>query len=392
MATEFTTPEFLENYSVDEIYDTMKSILPIDIDSSEGSHTYNFIMPTALALGELYEYVLPQVIQLIFPQWSYGEYLDSHAAIRGMSRKEATASVGEVTVTGTVGTVIPAGTLFNTASLNEEDPAISYATTVQATIPSGGSVTIDVVCQENGIIGNTAANTIILLGSAITGITGVTNENPTTGGTDEETDEALIARIEEYDQNQGDSYIGNVSDYRRWAMSVDGVGNAIVIPANNYTGLVTIVITDSNGDPASEELCTSVYDYIMSPSDPMARIAPINAYLSVIAPTLYTIQISATVELTDDGTISSVEDAFLASMQSYLQVAPNDNEIKITRVAAILSATEGVNDFTNLQIGGTTGDAATISMASENLPLDETWQPIIYASGIIFTEGTVGED
>lgn len=389
MATEFTTPEFLDNYSVDEIYETMKSILPLDIDSSEGSHTYNFIMPTALVLAEIYEYVLPQVIQLIFPEWSYGEYLDNHAAIRGMERKAATAATGDVTVTGTANTVIPAGTLFTTASLNEDDPAISYATTEQTTIPASGSVTIEVVCSETGTIGNTIANTVILLGSSVSGITGVTNADPITGGTDEETDESLIARIEDYDKNQGDSYIGNISDYRRWAMSVAGVGNAIVIPANDQTGLVTIVITDANGDPASEDLCTTVYDYIMSPDDPAARIAPINAYLSVISPSLYTIKVSATVELTDSGTIESVEAAFLENMTAYLQEAPDDGEVKITRVAAILSATDGVNDFTDLMIGGSTGDASAISLSSDNLPLDETWQPIIYASGITFTEGTV---
>lgn len=387
MAQEFTVPAFLDNYSTDDIYETMKSIMPDDIDSSEGSHTWNFLRPTALVTSEIYEYILPQVIQLIFPEWSYGEFLDNHAAIRGMTRKAATAATGDVTVTGTAGTVIPAGTTFSTVSLNEDDPAISYSTSEAATIPTSGSVTVDVVCTEAGSEGNTMANTVIMLASSITGITGVTNPTAMTGGTDEETDEALIARIEEYDKNQGDSYIGNVSDYYRWATSVNGVGNATIIPANNATGLVTIVITDANGDPASEDLCTSVYDYIMSPDDPMSRIAPINANLSVIAPSLFTVNVSATIELTDEGTMEDVLAAFVTNMQQYLNEAPTDLEIKLTRVASILSNTEGVNDFTDLEIGGST--SGSITMASQNITLEQTWQPIIDSSGVTFTEGTV---
>lgn len=387
MAQEFTVPAFLDNYSTDDIYETMKSIMPDDIDSSEGSHTWNFLRPTALVTSEIYEYILPQVIQLIFPEWSYGEFLDNHAAIRGMTRKAATAATGDVTVTGTAGTVIPAGTTFSTVSLNEDDPAISYSTSEVATIPTSGSVTVDVVCTETGTEGNTMANTVIMLASSITGITGVTNPTAMTGGTDEETDEALIARIEEYDKNQGDSYIGNVSDYYRWATSVNGVGNATIIPANNATGLVTIVITDANGDPASEDLCTSVYDYIMSPDDPMSRIAPINANLSVIAPSLFTVNVSATIELTDEGTMEDVLAAFVTNMQQYLNEAPTDLEIKLTRVASILSNTEGVNDFTDLEIGGST--SGSITMASQNITLEQTWQPIIDSSGVTFTEGTV---
>lgn len=387
MAQEFTVPAFLDNYSTDDIYETMKSIMPDDIDSSEGSHTWNFLRPTALVTSEIYEYILPQVIQLIFPEWSYGEFLDNHAAIRGMTRKAATAATGDVTVTGTAGTVIPAGTTFSTVSLNEDDPAISYSASEEATIPTSGSVTVDVVCTETGTEGNTMANTVIMLASSITGITGVTNPTAMTGGTDEETDEALIARIEEYDKNQGDSYIGNVSDYYRWATSVNGVGNATIIPANNATGLVTIVITDANGDPASEDLCTSVYDYIMSPDDPMSRIAPINANLSVIAPSLFTVNVSATIELTDEGTMEDVLAAFVTNMQQYLNEAPTDLEIKLTRVASILSNTEGVNDFTDLEIGGST--SGSITMASQNITLEQTWQPIIDSSGVTFTEGTV---
>lgn len=385
---EFTTPTFLENYTEDDVYASMRDILPPDIDSSEGSHTWNLLRPTAMVIAEMCEVVLPQVIQLIFPEWSYGEYLDAHASTRGMTRKEATAATGQITITGISGTVIPLGSTFSTASYNSDDPSMSYETTEAATIPSSGSVTVDVQCTEPGSAGNTNPDTIILVASDLTNITGVTNAAAITGGTDEETDEALIARIMEYDQTQSDSYVGNAADYRRWAMTVDGVGSVSVIPPSTDTGLVTLVLIDSNGDPASETLCEAVYDYIMSPDDPYSRLAPINAALDIVSPTTVAIAVKATVELTDDAVLADVTAAFQQSMEAYMSEAMADSEVKITRVAAILSATTGVNDFADLQIGEVSGGTATYG--TTNITITATELPTIAESNITFTSGTVG--
>lgn len=387
MADEFIIPEFLEGYTEENIYDTIQDILPPDIDTSQGSHVYNVTRPTAIVLAELYEMVLPQVIQLIFPKWSYGEYLDAHAETRGMSRRAATAATGEITITGDEGTAIPAGSVFSTASLSSEDPSVSYQTTEEATIPASGSVTVEIECTQTGTVGNAAANTVILLGSTISGITAVTNEAAISGGTDEEDDESLIARIVEYDQSQGDSFVGNVADYKRWALSVAGVGSATVVPANDSTGLVTIVITDSNGDPATESLCTSVYNYIMQPDDPDTRLAPVNANLSVVAPTIVHIAIVANVELIEDADIDTVKSAFLASLDTYLEEAMADREIKITRIEAILSSTDGVNDFSALQIGKMIG--SPITYGSTNLTITGTEMPVVEASDLTLSVTSV---
>ena len=381
---DFSIPDFLQNSSADELYEEMRSIIPTDIDTSQGSHTWNFLRPTALVVSEVCEYILPRVVQLIFPATSYGEYLDAHATVRGMSRRAATAASGELTITGSANTTIPAGSVFSTVSANDDDPSISYATTEAATIPSAGSVTVPVQCTQTGTIGNTTENTIVLVSSRVNGITAVTNEAAITGGTDEETDESLQARIEEYDQTQGESYTGNVSDYRRWAMSVDGVGSATIIPANDDTGLVTIVLLDSNGDPATEQLCTEVYNYIMSPDNPDERLAPINAYLEVEPPETVAITIQATVELEDETTLDRIKSAYRTALTSYMLEAEDDGEIKYTRVAAILSAVEGVNDFKDLLIGRGGG-----TLSTDNIVVETTELPTISTSNLLLTVGTV---
>ena len=383
---DFETPVFLQNHSPEEVHALMKRILPPDLDMSPGGHAYNLTMPTALVIAEVCEFVLPEVVKLIFPEYSYGAFVDAHAKVRGMTRRAATAANGEITITGAVNSVIPAGSMFSTAAVNNE-PSVDYKTLETVTISESGSVTVAVECAQTGIKGNTTENTIVLVSSRLTGITAVTNEAPLTGGTEEESEESLIERIMEYDKSQGESYVGSASDYKRWAMSVAGVGSATIIPAQDGSGLVTIVITDANGDPATEQLCVSVYNYIMRPDDPYERLAPVNAILKVEPPATMQISIKATVELADGATLEAVKAAYMAQLALYLPVALDEGEIKYTRVAAALAAVEGANDYSGLQIGLKTGE--TVVYGTSNIAITTNQLPTIDAEDLILTSGTV---
>lgn len=383
---EFETPIFLQNHSPKEVFELMKMVLPEDLDMSNGGHAFNFTMPTAFVIAELCEFVLPEVIKLIFPAWSYGEFLNYHAWDRRMARKAANAATGELTITGTAKLVIPAGSLFSTAAINNAT-SVDYETLEAVTIPESGSITVEVRCTQTGIVGNTGANTIIMVSSNLHGITAVTNPEAVTGGTEEEDDASLIQRIEAYDQSQGDNYVGSSADYKRWATSVDGVGSATVVSAQDTSGLVTIILTDANGDPATEQLCTAVYNHIMRPDNPNERLAPVNAFLKVQPPHTMEIGIMATVELTADATLESVKAAFMAQLSLYLPQALDDKEIKYTRVWAALAATEGANDFTGLQFGLKEGDA--ITYGTSNIPITSSQLPTINLDDLVLTSGTV---
>lgn len=387
MSHEFVTPEFLLNHSTDEVHEMMKEILPADIDMSWGNHAWNMTRPTALVAARMCEFILPEVIKLIFPYSSYGTYLDDHGEVRRIERKEATAAVGEITITGAAGSKIPAGSQFSTASINDE-PAMFYATLEDAEIPESGSVTVIVHCTEPGIGGNTPKNTIIFPADRLTGITGVNNEEAITGGTEVEEDVSLIERIMEYDRTHSESFIGNPADYRRWAMSVDGVGAAIVISAQDDSGLVTIILVDSNGAPATQELCDEVYNYIMRPDDEYERLAPTNAYLSVIPPETLIISVKATIEMDFEATLESVQANFMAQLALYIPEALEDNEIKFTRVGAILSSINGVNDYMDLQIGLKQADGS-VTYGGKNIPITSRQLPIIEAENLILSVGTV---
>lgn len=383
---EFETPVFLQNNSPEEVHARMRRSLPADIDMSQGGHAYNLTFATALVVSEVCEFILPEVIKLIFPETSYGSFTDGHAKGKGMVRRPATAASGEITITGSPNTVIPAGSVFSTAAVNNQ-PSVDYKTLEAVTIPETGTVKADVECTQTGIVGNTIENTIVLVSSRLSGITSVTNEEPLTGGTEVEDDASLIERIVEYNVSQGESYVGSVSDYHRWAMSVPGVGAATVVPAQDTSATVTIIITDSNGDPATEQLCASVYNYIMRPDAPMERLAPTNAILKVEPPTTMQISIKATVELAEEATLESVRAAYMPLLALYLAEAMEDGEIKYSRIWGELSATAGVHDHTGLQIGTKEGD--TVNYGTSNIAIASNLLPTIDAADLILTVGTV---
>lgn len=371
---EFITPAFLENHGPDELQGLGTSIMPGDIDLSEGGHPWNFTRAAALMAAEICEFIMPEAIRVFAPGYSYGTYLDDHARARAMSRHAATAATGLLTITGEADSVIPAGSIFSTSSINGE-PSVDYQTIEEAVIPSNGTVSVHVECTQTGTIGNAAFATVIHVGSKITGITSVTNDAAITGGTEEESDESLIERIENYDRSLGTTYGGSPADYKHWAESVDGVGKASVIPAQDNSGLVTIVLTDANGDPATETLRNAVYDHIMAPNDQYARLAPTGASLSVVAPSTVKLAVQATVELAGDATAESVKANLLKNLQDYLPEALADKEIRYSRITRELSNTSGVYDYADVKIGVNNG--GSITYGTDNIAVSQVQLPSV---------------
>lgn len=366
-------PEFLSVVDADEIEEEILKIVPDEYDKSEGQHYYNFTKPTANVVSQLRGFDLPKSIGLIWPKFSFDEFLDYHADCRQMKRKEAQYASGEITITGTPGTVIPTG--YNVATESKNDIASKdYATTEECTIGEDGTVTVAAVSLSAGKIGNTAAGTIVVNSSSFDDVTAVINNEQFKGGIDEEDDESLIKRIEEYDLLIGDRNTGNPSDYKRWAESVDGTGSAKVVRAKDTSGLVTIILLDGNGDPADEELCQKVYNHIMSPANEDDRLAPCGAYLSVIPPETLVIDIVANIELTS-GTIGSVKEAYAEKLNDYFRNGIKNNEILYQKICNILSNIDGVYDYSELTLEG----------SKENILISDGTFPIISAENINLT-------
>lgn len=368
---DFEIPSFLGSSDEDEIHEGLLSSLPNEYDKSEGQVLYDITRPTANITSLIRGYEIPEALKLIWPRFANGIYLDYHAETRGMTRKEATYATGTLTISGKAGTTIPIGSVFSTETKNNV-ASVDYATTVAKVIGEDG--TVDVVARAvfPGSDGNAGANQITIKSNEIDDISAVTNNEPFTGGYDEEDDESLKARLMEYDLNKGESNIGNKSDYKRWALEIVGVGDATVITPIDDTGLITLVLTDMNGSPASVDLCESVYNHIMgSINDESDRLAPINAQLKVIPPQTINVTITAIIELEGDTsqTLETITAAFTTALMTYFPQAISDKEIRYEKVKSILSGIDGVYDFKDVFINDTQGN---IFLASGVLPtIDE---------------------
>lgn len=383
----YTPPAFLQGQSADEIHSKMLDSLPADIDKSEANIPWDFTRPAALEKAEFVEFALNETIKLIFPQWSYGEWMDLHGEKVNVTRRAANRASGILEVTGTAGTVIPAGYQFATpASLTASILFEALEETKLEGAPnSKGQVTckIDVQAADGGLIGNVAEDTIKLMVKPISGIAYVTNPNPMTGGAEEESDADYLVRILDA-MRLGSSMTGCNADYIRWGKEVPGVGQILVDPEwpdptlpekwhftdplgnEHCSGAVRLIVIDSNGLPANQQILDAVYLHIAGEGErDIKRLMPIGAKLTVIAPTALTINISAAVVLDDGEDVDTIIKRFRRNLDFYwLEVGQEATEnyaahtgyVRWVQVGAVLAKTAGVKDYAGLLVNGGAGN------------------------------------
>lgn len=354
MAIEFVLPDFLQGNDPEEIQERMMNNLPAGIDNMPGGFPYDFTMPTALEKSELIQFHLVRAIMLMFPEWAWGQYLDLHGKQVGMHRKEAGRASGSVTIEGAAGTIIPNGFLVCTTA-TDSLPSIEFSTDEEYVIPESGIVEIQVTAVQSGIQSNVNANSVILMSQPVKGVSKIYNTDNITGGTEVEGDEDLRQRINEINRSREISFVGNDSDYIRWAKEVTGVGNVIIVPEWDGPGTVKVVLTDINGQPANESIRDAVYEHIVSPLNRMQRLAPIGATVTVAAPELKTIYYSVKVVLEPGYELEGVKETFLKNLQKFYEISKEEHMIRYNHAVSFLVHTEGILDFSDLKINdGTT--------------------------------------
>lgn len=365
--TTYTPPEILNDMDEDTIHARMLAAIPDNLDKTYGGFVYDFTMPSAIEKADAM-ILLNEVIQLFFPEWSSGEFLDKLGRAVALTRKSATAAETTLKITGTPNTLIPAGFVFSTTATAISDN-IEFLSLEDVVLDENGEVEIPAICTQTGTVGNVPANSITLMSSPVSGINSITNEAAATGGTEEETDEEFSARIVERERDGDSSFVGCDADYKRWAQEVDGVGAAIVVPEWNGPGTVKIIVMDANGEPATSTIITNVYNHIISPDDRESRIAPIGATLTVNTASVLPLTITADIVMDPEADIDDVTSAFKSNLSGCLEEAMTEGTLRITRVGAALSKTDGVVDYENLLINGS---ADNIAVSVDEYPVADT--------------------
>lgn len=306
----------------------------------EGTFENDMLASNSIEFAKI-EVELEQAYKAAFAETSWGDYLTMIAAEFGVDRKLAVKAKGTVTITGTGD--VSVGSRFSTAA------GTVFETTETVSIQQKGHVPVQAV--NAGVSGNVAAGTIVNIPISIPGITGVTNEEPTHDGFDEESDEELLKRYNIIVRRPATS--GNCNHYYNWAMSVEGVGECKVVPLWNGAGTVKVIIIDSNHSVASSDLIAKVKAHIEENS-------PIGATVTVTSPAALTIDITADVK----GTLDT--DALKTSLSEYFVAhALNLTYISSAQIIDRIMNQSTVEDCDNVLVNG----AKRVSITSEQLPV-----------------------
>ena len=332
-----------EAQTYDAIMARLLMTVPDNLDKREGSFIWDALSPAALELAQVY-IQMDLMLQYGFAQTTYGQYLDYRSGEHGLTRKAATKASGQVTITGSNGTVIAVGSLFATGA------GVQFETLAEVTIGEAGSIAADIRAVEAGARGNVPTGAITEIPVSIAGVTAVTNANPTTGGTDQETDAALLERLLEKVRTPATS--GNVAHYLQWAKSVSGVGDAKVFPIWDGNGTVKVVIIDGNKQPTGPEIVTNVAEYI-------EEVRPIGATVTVESATSLNVDVVATLILTTGAVLADVKTTFETALTAYLQqIAFKQAYVSYAQVGSLLLDTPGVLDYSGLTLNTGTGNVA----------------------------------
>lgn len=258
----------------------------------------------------------------------------------GLTRKTGVKAVGRIKIVSGQGTVLKTD-LFAT----END--IYFQSLEAKDVTAGDYVLVE--CTEGGLVGNVGVGTITVVPKTITGISQITNDEPTTGGYDTETDESLLERY--FDRLRNPVNGVNANQYIAWAMSVQGVGGARCIPIWNGKNTVKVVIIGNDYKPASENVVKLVQDYI----DPNKNgdgygVATIGAVTTVVS--AKTTPIKVTIKgVKFSGDVNTLKAEIKDTIDRYIrQSAFNTDYVSIAKVGSLIIDIDGVTDFKELKL------------------------------------------
>lgn len=316
------------------------------------------LLEVAAAKFDEGHYLAERIINLFFVLTTTGQYLDRRVAERGITRKAGTKAAGSITASRSTpapfGQLIPKGTTFET-----EDHAVQVSTTTDATMAQGtNSVTIPVEAVSVGKAGNLQAGTTLKqVGVAVSLIEMVAVAAPgMASGTDTETDNDLRSRYLTVIRLPGTS--GNKADYIKWALEVTGTGGVYVQPLWNGRGTVKLYLLGTDKTPAPQAVVDAVQAYI----DPNPELgegkAPIGATVTCVAAPGVVINVTAILVLDGSKPLAEVLAAFETALVEYLKeiAFSEDTTVRHSRIGSLILDTQGVTDYTDLQINGGTAN------------------------------------
>lgn len=276
------------------------------------------------------------IVKQIFPDTADTAFLEKHAALRGILRRNATYASGVgVTLFGTDGVIVEVGRQIKTADGR-------FYEVIEQGVIKQGKATLRVKALATGREQNVATEVAGILMSAPAGVSSECVLNHIYGGTDQESDSSLLERLLEHIRRPPAG--GNRYDYKNWALNVDGVESAYVYPLRRGLGTVDIVITADNNVP-SEETIAKCQAYI-------DEVRPVTAKeAKVVKPEVTLVNFNIAVSLSNS-TLAEMKREIEQALADYFKNLQPANDLIVSQCEAIVSDLIGVVDRRFIQPSG----------------------------------------
>lgn len=367
-----TIGEEFEKFDYSYYLNSVLERVPDNVDKREGSIIYDAVAPVAYAFAEM-AMNMRQVVRSAYVETAWGEYLDYKAVERGTSREPATYARVEAIFTDNKGKplTIDLGDRFSSTGA---EPVFYTCTKVN----TGGQA--ELTAETPGIVANGIIGQLLPV-TPFDNLGKAEIQSVSIPARDLEDDETLRKRL--LSSNEIIEYGGNVADYISFTRDLDDVAAVQVYPTWRGGGTVRLVILDNTFNAASQ----SLVDFVQNEIDPQDSpgdgygIAPIGHTVTVAAPKVRKINISATIETESGITVLDVKELVNAAINSHFESLRKswdslnaERGYKMTvyrsQLMAVIVGVEGVTNVSSLLFDGKEEDVIlTFSNDLQELPL-----------------------
>ena len=368
-AAEYTSRNY--DYWLDKMLDNV----PDDIDQREGSIVFDALAPAAMAMAQQ-SLTMANIIRQSYIKTAQGEFLDYRAAEHGTARYVATQTEVKAKFLDSDGNAI------NNVQIGDQFASIGETPIFYTVQKINEDLTGELTADDPGTTANSYIGQILpvtsndsLSWAEITEIVAPAR--------DEETDGHLRDRLLKADDWV--AYGGNVADYLSMLSKISEVGAGQVYPVWNGPGTVKLVILNNDLMPASADLVKKVKN-IIDPEDREALgygLAPIDHQVTVVAPSILTVDVASTVTIDSKQNADSVkakikeavENYFELLRQSWNTVDPKTGRgysqtVYRSKILSQIMSVEGVINASVPVLNGTDGDIAlTFNNQTSELPI-----------------------
>ena len=374
--------DYLEVYTFKYLMEQALSQVPNTVDKRQGSIIYDALAPACYRLADFYN-TLRNIYKDTFAETAVGESLDLRVVEQGITRYSATFAVkkGYFASAAAAPMTIPLGSRFSTISdINPITYVVIAAYAEEGVVQPGY---YQMRCEVSGIIGNEYSGTLTNI-THIQGLATATMSDLINPARDKETDEELRARY--FEKVNQKAFGGNISQYDQELKEISGVGDVQVYPVWNGGGTVKLSIVDSEYNQCSNEFLAIVQELI-DPENSLGvtgtglGMAPIGHQVTVVTPSEYTANITATVVLTSSILLGQVTAPIENAIEAYFEtlrrnwgVADEYNNyflgIYTSKITAAILSVPGVANVTDVKINGSALDVIlTENATTQQLPV-----------------------